>query len=313
MKENELEIFNFDEDKKAKDLLKQAKIKGNTRIMGISLGITTLTLVLIIILKIQITPWLIDKKTSDLYYYYNTHGANTFLGTWQETYKLVGSNATAVRYKLIDGIPYEIENINLNEPQKYNKLNMGTDIDWFNNQNAETFSYKGEHIMKFYHPQLEFKDYKNDLSLLEKIDSDKKIEMALSFDKAYTLEEVKQMIPKSLTWNWSWVDTFDEFSINAIKEMDNGITYTPNIILEEDEVVGFSMINQVGEIKSEPEKDFLENIKLLSKTSNEYKNYKIDEIKIIGIVVSGEKERLLQLIDKSFIKASSFGVITEIY
>ena len=64
--------------------------------------------------------------------------------------------------------------------------------------------------MEFYHPSIKYEGYINDLKNLDEIGNNKVMEISLSFDKTYRLEEIRNMISSDVTLNWYWVDTFTE-------------------------------------------------------------------------------------------------------
>ena len=326
MEDRELDtLFDFENHESTKEILKQAKVRSNLRIGGISLGLCALVVALGLILKIQITPWLVAEKTELISAQNSIYGANIMIGSWQEKYKIVGSYAVAPKYKLMDGIVVGAGEVTTDFKTINDKINLGQDEDWTKNQDAQTFSYLGQRIMKFYHPGVVYRSYAKDLEKLPQVENNKKIEMAISFDKAYTLDEVQKMLPQDITWNWSWADVYNEAVQKSLSETkDNLISKLPSTILEGDEVVGFSMTDKIGKTLEMPQRDFIDAINKLYKKGGKYKQqvewiYKeIDinaqqELKIIGVVVSGDKTSLQQLTNKNFVKASSFGVIADIY
>ncbi|GAA0123958.1 MAG: anti sigma factor C-terminal domain-containing protein [Clostridium argentinense] len=96
------------------------------------------------------------------------------------------------------------------------------------------------------------------------------------------------------------------------------------ILLEtSDEMIGFKGRNSSNIRYEEPQRGFISNLQYLNKEyRKKYKNIfkvlednngNIDEekIRIIGVVVTGNKESLSTLRDKQWIKSSSFGVIVD--
>ena len=63
--------------------------------------------------------------------------------------------------------------------------------------------------MRFYLPFVKYLNYVNDLERISELQN-KVAEVALSFDKAYTAEEVVKMLPEGIRPVWLWVDTYDE-------------------------------------------------------------------------------------------------------
>ncbi len=178
----------------------------------------------------------------------------------------------------------------------------------------------GHRLMKFYHPKASFKKYNSDLNLLDELEDSKNIEMALSFDRDYSISEVQKLIPENIDLGWYWVDTFNKEDIIKMNAVNN-----PNRILLEtsDEMVGFKGSNSSNIRYEEPERGFISNLQYLDKEyRDKYKNiFEIledsngnidaEKIRIIGVVVTGNKESLSTLRDKQWIKSSSFGVIVD--
>ncbi len=144
--------------------------------------------------------------------------------------------------------------------------------------------------------------------------------MALSFDRDYSVSEVQKLIPENIDLGWYWVDTFNKEEIIKMNDVNN-----PDRMLLEtsDEMIGFKESDSSNIRYKEPERGFISNLQYLDKEYREkYKNiFEIledsngnvdaEKIRIIGVVVTGDKKSLSTLRDKPWIKASSFGVIVD--
>lgn len=312
------ELFDF-ESVVEENIINTAKRKSYIKIIAISFGISVLVLVLGVAAKLQITPHILSKKIVAIESYYNLIGANTFLGPWDEENNIFDSGATATKYKLIGKRPVYTGQVDIN------KINFE---DHLIIEDHAIYSYYGNRVMAFYHPLVQYDNYSNDLSNMDEIGSDKNIEMALSFDKQYTLQEIENILPKDVSINWLWVDTFKGDHLKALEKYDNGISQTEAQVLSENQVIGFSTIDKTGKVKENPIEDFIEDINFGLTKGGKYKNeikgiYEsllgdgegIDKsnIKIIGAVVVSDKEGLNTLKDMNIIKASSFGVMSDKY
>ncbi|MFD2878736.1 anti sigma factor C-terminal domain-containing protein [Paenibacillus rhizoplanae] len=72
-------------------------------------------------------------------------------------------------------------------------------------------SYNGQRELAFYIPGVDYGGrILNDLPELDKMNEDKRVELAISFDKDYSFEEVKGLLPAGAKPVWYWVDTYDE-------------------------------------------------------------------------------------------------------
>jgi len=332
-------------------VIKKAKLFSIIR--GVITSILVFTVVSFIILMFNNSTLgkLGNDKMSELENYYKIAHPNSYIGSNQlddglmtgeldyATYRFLGNkpifdgnNKEAYSYiPLLNGIygdnsgllyePSEVSEQALYEAKRYNKV--------------------AKNVMQFYHPDVKYTKYTDDLAMINKIGEDKIMELSLSFDKTYTMSEVKSMIPKDITLNWYWVDTYTKSQVadlrshtekieneNDIPESKREKLISPNIILYEDDVYGIKAIDDQGKNKSEPEKDFIDTISsgktnkgenqqlyetLFSKLSKDRVKITRDDIKILGVVVTGDKDSLMLLKNKSFIKASSIGAVGDKY
>ena len=305
----------FDPAFNDKDLIKSAKRKSYFRMTGVSFLVSVCVLALLILLKIQLTPYVMHQKMVAKELYYDIYGANTYVGVWDEQYKLIGSSAEAPKYKLLNGKPVHLGDVSLDSSDR---------VTTIGNSKFAQFSYNGNRVMNFFHPSLPYDEYANDLQKLNEVNEGKIIEMALSFDQAYTYDEIVSMLPKNVTLQWNWVNAYSSEELEGFEASDSLYAEYPTTILKEYEVAGFPSISEAGEIIENPVDDFLETLDLAQTKGGSYKEefthiYETlqkdtnENVEIIGAVVVGDKQQLSTLIDKPYIKASSFGVIIDQY
>ncbi|MEH7074266.1 anti sigma factor C-terminal domain-containing protein [Neobacillus drentensis] len=164
----------------------------------------------------------------------------------------------------------------------------------------------GERSMLFYVPQYRYKSYANDLSELKEYPNDKYIELGISFDKSYSLNEVKKMLPKSVHPMWYWVNDYPN-KADERNEPESGQWLFG--IYDPSSKVGQAMSST--KIKSEA--NFLKRLRKFDKSEYELvKNRQRDGF-IIGVVVTGTKDALLELKDQPYVKASSIGAVVDKY
>ncbi|MGM9985920.1 MAG: anti sigma factor C-terminal domain-containing protein, partial [Bacillaceae bacterium] len=206
MKEDhEIDSF-FDSTFNDTDLIKSAKRKSYFRITGVSLLVSICVVILLILLKIQLTPYFMNQKMIEKDLFYEIYGANIYTGAWTEQYKLVNSSAVAPKYKLLNGKPVHLGDISFDSSPI--EITVG-------NSEFEQFSYEGHRVMNFFHPSFDYPKYSNALSELDNVNDGKLIELALSFDQAYSYEEVVSMLPKDVTLQWNWVNTYSTEEIEG--------------------------------------------------------------------------------------------------
>lgn len=164
----------------------------------------------------------------------------------------------------------------------------------------------GEKSMGFYVPQFTYKSYSDDLSKLKEYPNDKYIELGISFDKNYTMNEVKNMLPDEVNPTWYWVNDYS----NEADERDypEGDKFMYGIY-EPSSEVGKSMSSS----KINSEADFLNRLKKINKDDYDLLKLQQKDGMIIGVVVTGTKEALLKLENQSYVKATSIGAVVDKY
>ena len=164
----------------------------------------------------------------------------------------------------------------------------------------------GQREMLFYVPQFKYKTYSNDLIKIQEYPNDKYVEMAISFDKSYSLDEAKKMLPPSIKPTWFWVNSYSEKSDFSDEPVSGqwifGIS-NPSSKL--------GQVLSTPEVKSES--DFLSHLKKFNKNDYQFISTRQKDGLIIGVVVTGTKENLLLLQEQPYVKASSLGAVVERY
>ena len=181
--------------------------------------------------------------------------------------------------------------------------------------------------MVFYYPYVDYGDrYENDLKLLDEIENQKYMEMALSFDKEYSIDEVNNMIPTNVNLTWYWVDIVEDSYKETQKQYTNKQDLGNGEIIEveqypdlcyEDDAYGIKTINEYGEKIENPEENFIQGIKnnahIYATIAGSDGKLTKNDIKVQGVVVTGDAENLKSLNNLPFIKAASIGVVTDKY
>lgn len=311
MKDNDEldDLFSF--EKNEKNLITKAKRKSTIRMAYISGLVSLLVLTLIVLVKLQVTPWLLNKELIAQETYYEVHGANLFVGPWEESIRIIGSKATAPQYKLLNGRPVYRGEIS-NDSDKF-------EVHLSPNE-YETYGYLGGKVMNFIHPEVKINQVPNELKNIDAFRDHQMIEMGLSFDRAYSLDEVKAMLPKDLPLQWAWIDVYSDEEVDSLQASES-----PSNVFMENEVIGFSMVDETGITLEDPVKEFMESVMYGKNHMGPYKKDmktlyetlskqgKVDEtnIKVIGAVVVGEKETLKQIQNEPSIRASSVGAVVD--
>lgn len=181
------------------------------------------------------------------------------------------------------------------------------------------FSYKenGWREMLFFHPEVDYKKYKNDEVLIKNLEGEKIYEVALSFDQPYKLSELPfQQLPDM---TWFWLNTYSNNQLNTFQQEAKEYDWSATFI-RENEALGFSLRDSYTST-TDMAYEYDEFLKLL-KTSNfsEHKKvYKamkgisIDDVELLGVVVYGTKDEIIEIMKNPIIKASSLGGVIDNY
>lgn len=301
------QLFSFNEE----DLVKVAKRKSTSKMISVSIGMSLLIIILLGALKIQIVPIMLNKEASEVHYYYDTHGANMFISGFSGTTRINNNSVYAKKYKVINNVPVIIGEIEIPNVKYEDNYHMS---------DGNVFSDAGHRVMQFFHPRINYTNYKNDLNELNTLENNDVVELGISFDRQYSFDEVKEMLPENIQLNWCWVDTIDDNFFNIDEEFFN----SDYAVFYEEGIIGFPTINGNGELKEDPMAEFIESFDLIlprtknqkeeltnafNKLADETGRINPKEVPIVGAVVVGTVEELKVLTDISGIKASSFGVI----
>jgi hypothetical protein len=178
------------------------------------------------------------------------------------------------------------------------------------------YTQNGYRKMMFFHPDISYKEYKNDLSELDKISDDNIIELAISFNKPYKQVDAQFLLGK-IQPAWYWLDTYTKEDMNMYKkfaDMYDG----KGAYIDEFNAIGVNVNPRSFQTSYDELLTILQDPKLVKYNAiyNEmiakgYKTY--SDVSILGAIVYGTKSELKELVGNPNIKASSFGVITSIY
>ncbi|MDG3132167.1 anti-sigma factor [Streptococcus suis] len=145
------------------------------------------------------------------------------------------------------------------------------------------------------------------------------VEVAITFDKKYTLDAIKKMIPNNIKKNWYWIGTEGKQSTyyyrpeqllglkpdslqlvfeDMVEEHQTAIDY----MKEFSESVNQERISYLN-IPVEDVQHYIEKFSDTDFTKQE----EIDKLEFAGIILTGRAEDFVQLEDKDWIYASSIG------
>lgn len=327
------ETFDF-KSTETKKVLRKAKLFTIFRTVIISL----LVFIIVLVANEVILTRIADDKLIDESFYNIIAGPNTYISHSQFyngfllgeaeyiTTRVVGNKSVfngthKIKYSII---PF-IKNLYGTGRGQLNQITNGAELSYYNKV--------GNKEMIFFHPSIEYETYPNDLTLLDKLGQDKYLEMALSFNQDYSLEEVQALIPSEVKIAWYWVDTYSEQNLSEMKshsaEEANGEKhYQKPRVLFANNVYGIKAIDSHGEKAKDPESLFIGFIKLGCKNKGPYQSqfknlYNVlsngkgeitkDDLRIIGVVVTGDTDSMNLLKNNNSIKATTLGIQIDKY
>jgi len=218
-------------------------------------------------------------------------------------------------------------------PSTLTSTGGGTGV--FSEEEDRTIMYNnenGERVMDFYHPQVNYKILPNNLELVDEIRNTNTLaEFALSFDKSYKLDEINELIGLENV-NWLWVDSYSDEDLKELEEdfkvIGHEITHSGDSVYG----INVSTANLIKEIPAEElitqrGEEFVSHVTNL-KDSGDYKlpakelfdvlkgednNLTIEDLHIIGVVVTGDADELSRFQNLDFVRASTLGATTPKY
>lgn len=174
---------------------------------------------------------------------------------------------------------------------------------------------------------MKYENYVNDLKGIGDL-KNKVAEVALSFDKAYTMDEIMGILPKGVQPVWFWVDTYDEKKRDEYVGLTDSKTKAVLNAEKSTLVYGFtgSYAKKEEDMRMDFDrnsKGFIEAMKTLAEDERhmdnakdsykEIQNTKPKDLPIYGVVVTGKTEDLQSLQGAPYIKTAVRGVTVEKY
>ncbi|RLL40122.1 hypothetical protein D8M04_19465 [Oceanobacillus piezotolerans] len=158
-------------------------------------------------------------------------------------------------------------------------------------------------VATFYHPGIqEYHDgVQNELQEVSQMENHV-TEVAISFDQPYTLKEIQAKIPDNLNIVWLYMTS-------QIVDESNGPMGMP--------VYGFAPFNSPEEaydnfIDAIEKYDVNGNNEAIQKFLDSNKNKQFDEVKILGVMLTGQTQNFRALEGQDFIRGASVGATAEI-
>lgn len=321
-KENEF----FPKDLEFENLVKKARKRSMIKMMLISLVISLIVVFGLYFLGNRVMVVKMEKETSLDSTWNGIMGANIEERGTLFNYSLTSATAKTTLVKVVGGVP-----IPWGEQEKVFTI-LGTSRpistngpSGFGYSDAERIPmyYEGERVVEFFHPQVNYKQLFDDRTLLNVIDDNTVVEMAFSFDEGYSIEEVNAVFKNQLAWYW--VDTFSKDQIENDNQFNKNKDFR-DATIHGFQAYGFSY-NRVAESHSasnfisileevkEDGGDYQEDAKRIITNITNQGEIKLEpqNLKIIGVIVTGKPSDLLNFSDLSMIRGATLGATTDLY
>ena len=294
-------------DTSLKDALKKAKRKQLLKIVIISI-IVVLILLLILYKTGNYFAAKSSTKLHEQLLLHNEIAESNILMNSQVTRNtsMFGGNIVTNRSKNIDG--YLVQWSTLTSSYDWFRLRIDDNelIPGFYSSGTDSYEYDKQtkkKVATFYHPSIQqyYDGVKNDLGAISQMDNHV-AEVAISFNRPYTLQEIQAKIPDNVNIVWLYMTS-------PIADESKGPTGLP--------VYGFNPSNS-------PKRAYNSFIQALKKydtngddeTIQEFlksnKNKQFDEVKILGVMLTGQTQNFKALENQDFIRGASVGVTAQI-
>ncbi|GAA0379810.1 anti-sigma factor [Paenibacillus motobuensis] len=327
-----------EEDKNLTKVIKRAKRRTMIRNIIISLVVTVVVLLGGIIGNAQVTNYMFTKVFKQEENFQQITGPNLFESYYTEERGFLSGKLEIHRYKVIGGVPIPWDarqvdyNLDLNMSvrstnQSYSNIPVPDQVmsDAKYEYNRTFNSSNGQREMMFYIPEINYNEkILNDLPSLSEMDPGKLVEMGISFDKSYSLEEVKSMLPEGLKQVWYWVDTYNNKDrYKPYKDGNGNMSYA--IPEEARSIFGFGVRwdydhAEVNDFIKSLQNGLMQKGKYYSEYSRIYDYLKRDkaepdsnDVRIIGVVVTGTAEQLKSLTNKAYVRGAVLGAVVDKY
>lgn len=331
------------EDQNIIQTLKKTKRKSLIRSILISVTVSVLILIAIFIGAAQLVNRMSSKALFSEEQYMRISSPNEYGSGYKDSRGFLSGVLEMQTYKIIGDVPIPWKNRWLNynpwwfpfTTGAYGGANNLTVEDSRMKQEGYEYyrgynSFNGQREMAFYVPGVDYNGRMlNDLSELNQMNGDKRVELAVSFDKAYSFEEAKNLLPAGAKPVWYWVDTYDEREGFNFKPFQDGndpakMNY-PLPMSANFGVYGFGV--QPDWDQANPE-DFIGAVTIgLDKKDNYHSEYQrifnylrkdkaapeAGDVRILGVVVTGTADSLQSLQGKSFVRAAVLGAVVDKY
>lgn len=173
----------------------------------------------------------------------------------------------------------------------------------------------GEREIEFYFPQLKYSYLPNELVKVREIETNKVVEVALSFKQPLSLQEASDTLGTENV-KWLWVDTTSKSEINQYKKDARMIEKENRAITQGDKkAYGFEPMDSDFEVGGKYFLNIVEDLGLkeIANTINGESSPTVKDIRISGAVVVGTPTELERFNNLDIIRTSLIGATIDLY
>ncbi|MCF6095768.1 anti-sigma factor [Thermovorax subterraneus] len=154
--------------------------------------------------------------------------------------------------------------------------------------------------LEFYHPAIKQEKIIREFDVLEKIPNDNLVEMAVSFKKPLTLDEIKAAIPGNLKLMWGAVSVFEDKEYEKNSYLSDRLVGNPYLGSPDGEEKFIKELERLSNIPSYHSKNLKRTLEYL----------KENDIKYYGAVVVGSPKDLIKLSSNELITGAVLGIVS---
>lgn len=173
--------------------------------------------------------------------------------------------------------------------------------------------FLGERVMEFYYPTGTYPVLPDDRALLDDIQEHQVVEMAFSFDQAYSINEVRETFSDQLAWYW----------VNAASLLEKDGAEQP---VSGEDAYGF--ISRTEEMNEDAAERFLKQVEWLQREGASQQEaqrlYDVlsdsgkikpapENLRITGAVVTGTPKELKKFAEEPIVRAAVLGATADKY
>lgn len=166
-------------------------------------------------------------------------------------------------------------------------------------------------LMEFYQPGVDYKTMINDFSRIESMGENYAAEVALSFNKPLSPQQVRELLPEDVSLEWYWIYVSNQINDYPIS------SNAPYIVGFEHRTDVKSETRFTNWINAYVKNENLQSNSIIKEAYDSLKNeegiIKEDDIKVMGVVVTGRPQDLKKTKEVSEVRTGVLGAVTNSY